>query len=209
MLTKSQKTLLKLVGKRITVFHSERLPLDTPFIMVGNHQSYLDPLTMWYATAKYCRRQMYFPAKHELRKYFGRLGNWLGMLYIDTKDKAAVLKTANENLDQGYCIGIFPESTRNRVSKINMLKGKTGAARLALATGVPVIPTGIFVPKGATMPQAVKNYFLSHDQFSITIGQPINFPKQSLESLNYDQLVDTTRTIMKSIGKLCNKNYTY
>jgi 1-acyl-sn-glycerol-3-phosphate acyltransferase len=208
MISHSQRVLIKMIRRRVKVIRPELLPRGA-FIIVGNHQSYLDPIPMWFAVAEHRDQQTFFLAKHQLRRYFGRLGSWLGMIYINPKDKASTLTTARKHLEQGHSIGIFPEGERNYASKINLLKGKTGAARLALTTNLPVVPTGVIAPPGYTMPQAIKSYFFTRVEYSITIGQPIKFEQPALENITHKQLEDTTRTIMKAVGQLSNKHYPY
>ena len=110
---------MKLVRRRVRAHNVELLPKG-PFIIVGNHQSYLDPIPMWYVVAENRGRQTFFPSYHQLRRYFGRFGSWLGMMYIDPRNKADVLRIAREHLSMGNCIGIFPESRRNYASDKNL-----------------------------------------------------------------------------------------
>ncbi|MFH0952404.1 MAG: lysophospholipid acyltransferase family protein [Patescibacteria group bacterium] len=199
-----------LVRWRIKIINPDNLPTGRPFIIVGNHQSFLDPIASWYAVAEMLDRRTYFIAKRFLKRVFGSLGDWLGMLYLGKQsDKASILRVAEKYFQRGNCIGIFPEGTRNRPDNKDLLKGKTGAARLALATGAPVVPTGIIAPPGWTARQAIYNYFFTRRTYSITIGQPLTFSKKKPEEITYSLLKETTRTIMKAVGELCNKNYPY
>lgn len=194
---------------RIKVIHPERLPQDTPFIIAANHQSYLDPMTSWLAVARYANRQTYFIAKHQLKPFFGRFGSWLGMMYINPQDKARILETARQHLAQGFCIGIFPEGMRNNYHSTELLKAKTGAARLALTCDVPVVPAGIIAPAGLTAVEAFKNFFRPSREYSITIGEPLRFKQVLLEKISHDDLEKTSREIMYAVGTLCNKKYSF
>lgn len=207
MLKKAFLPLLYLLRWRIKVHHSENLPQDGPFIIIANHQSYLDPIASWYAVAEYTHRQTYFIAKHQLKPFFGRFGQWLGMMYINPADKAGILDTARKHLLATHCIGIFPEGKRDLDStSTTLLKAKTGAARLALTCNVPIVPAGIVAPVGATAFEATRNY-LSRKEYSITIGTPLRFKQIDPEKITHDDLEKVSREMMRRVAELCHKKY--
>jgi 1-acyl-sn-glycerol-3-phosphate acyltransferase len=70
-------------------------------------------------------------------------------------------------IERGRCVGVFPEGTVNRHPE-QMLRGYNGAARLALETGVPVVPGGIRFP-GAGKRRRVSDL----DAFSVEFGTPM------------------------------------
>ena len=125
----------------------ENVPEEGPAILASNHLSYADwlfmPLTL--------SRKVTFVAKAE---YFTTPGlkGWLqktffrgaGQVPIDrsSADAAAgALVSARRVLDAGELFGIYPEGTRSHDGRL--YRGKTGVARLAIETGVPVIPVGV------------------------------------------------------------------
>lgn len=59
--------------------------------------------------------------------------------------KMPAMERAANLLDQGHCVGIFPEGTTNSDPK-QMLRGFYGAAQLSMTKGVPVVPAGIRFP---------------------------------------------------------------
>lgn len=209
MLNRVQRAVMPVLRKRIVVHRPELLPHDRPFIMAANHQSYLDPIAAWFAVAEHCNRQTFFITKHPLKKWFGRLGQSFGMMYINPADKPAVLLTAATHLAQGTCICIFPEGARNKVANGQILKAKTGTARLALTLGVPVVPAGIVSPSGRAVIEAVNNFFSSAAEYSVTIGKPLAFSQVDQSRLSYDLLTKTMRQVMRCVGELCHKEYPY
>ena len=114
------------------------------------------PVTTWPSpTASTCclvvRRRITFLAKAEyftgtgLKGWFTR---WFytaaGQVPIDRTDADSAqnaLDTAERILDEGKLLGMYPEGTRSPDGRL--YKGKTGLARLALQTGVPVIPVAM------------------------------------------------------------------
>jgi 1-acyl-sn-glycerol-3-phosphate acyltransferase len=109
------------------------------------------------------------------------------------------LRTALEN-DQ--IIVIYVEGDTNRKSQL--LKGKTGAAELALETNCPIVPIGL--KKTGKLLQTIVN-----------VGPVIDLTEEqkSLERIQGDQkayyllLRETTDKIMRKISKLCEKPYPF
>ncbi|HSA40263.1 MAG TPA: lysophospholipid acyltransferase family protein, partial [Mycobacterium sp.] len=125
----------------------EHLPVDGPAILASNHLAVMDSFYL----PLMVRRRITFLAKQE---YFtgtgvkGRLLAWFytvaGQVPIDRADAdaaQAALATAERILSQGKLLGMYPEGTRSPDGRL--YKGKTGLARLALETGVPVIPVAM------------------------------------------------------------------
>ena len=132
---------------RPQVSGSENVPDEGPAILASNHLSYADwlfmPLTL--------TRRVTFVAKAE---YFNTPGikGWFqkrffsgaGQVPIDRSGASAAegaLTAAKRVLDEGELFGIYPEGTRSHDGRL--YRGKTGVARLALETGVPVIPVAV------------------------------------------------------------------
>jgi 1-acyl-sn-glycerol-3-phosphate acyltransferase len=116
---------------RLEVIGLEALPESGPVLLVGNHDSQMDPVVVGVAARR--RRQIRALAKSSLWKVFG-LGpilNGMGQIPIDRgRGDVHALDWAVEALRNGSCIGIFPEGT---ISRGWMLRARSGAGRLALA----------------------------------------------------------------------------
>lgn len=121
----------------------EHLPKDGSFIAVSNHVSYVDPTTL----AQYLYLNGYIPhflAKAPLfdvpvvgtfLRAFGQIPVHRGTL----RAKEAVDKGL-EVLSGGGVIAMFPEGTLTRDPDLWPMVARTGAARMALETGVPIVP---------------------------------------------------------------------
>ncbi|MCL1840770.1 MAG: 1-acyl-sn-glycerol-3-phosphate acyltransferase [Propionibacteriaceae bacterium] len=123
----------------------ENVPQTGPALMVVNHLSSLDPPMMGEYFA-YSGRWPYFLAKASLFKVpgvgflFRRAG--LVPVYRGTTHADDALLAAEEHLRLGHLVVIYPEGTTTRDPQEWPMEPRTGAARLALSTGVPVIPVG-------------------------------------------------------------------
>ncbi|MGU4837240.1 1-acyl-sn-glycerol-3-phosphate acyltransferase, partial [Escherichia coli] len=129
-------------------------------LLASNHLAVVDsfylPLVL--------RRRIFFLAKAEYFTGTGIKGKLIKFFYSSTgqvpidrtnADSAAdALTAAAKILDQGKLLGMYPEGTRSPDGKL--YKGKTGLARIALETGIPVIPvaminTDVVNPPGSKM----------------------------------------------------------
>ena len=154
------------------------VPTSGPVILASNHLAVIDSFFLPLVV----RRRITFLAKAEyftgtgLKGWFSR---WfftaVGQVPIDRADAdaaEAALQTAKRLLGEGKLLGMYPEGTRSPDGRL--YKGKTGLARLALETGVPVIPvamigTNVVNPPGSTM--------LRFGHVGIRFGKPMDFSR--------------------------------
>lgn len=132
---------------RLRVDGAQHVPATGPAMIASNHQSYLDSIAIPIAAGRPVR----FIAKAEYFTGTGVMGAinraWfggMGAIPVDRNDpRAAVrsLELAEEVLRAGGAFGIYPEGTRSRDGRLH--RGRTGIARIALATGAPIIPCAI------------------------------------------------------------------
>lgn len=73
--------------------------------------------------------------------------SFLNVLKPSFADTMAPLERAQEHLKAGRSVGVFPEGTVNHDPGV-LLRGRLGAARLAVDTGIPIVPAGIRVAPG-------------------------------------------------------------
>lgn len=108
----------------------EALPPEGPVLVVGNHDSHWDPVTVGVAAIR--RRQIKALAKSTLWDVKGLSPVLDGMGQIPIERGAGdvgALSRAIEELRAGACIGVFPEGTRSRGE---VLRARSGVGRLAL-----------------------------------------------------------------------------
>ncbi len=186
----------------------ENVPTEGPAILASNHLSYADwlfmPLTQ--------KRKVTFVAKAE---YFTTPGikGWFqktffsgaGQVPIDRSgaDAAAgALISAKRILADGGLFGIYPEGTRSHDGKL--YRGKTGVARLALETKVPVIPVAV-IGTDVVAPPGKK--FGSFTRPIVRFGKPLDFSRY--EGLEDDRFIlrSITDEIMYEIMSLSGQEY--
>src|SRR5206468_1715681 len=125
----------------------DNVPRDGGLIVAMNHLSWSDPFALSHYVYK-AGRYPVFLAKSPLFevKYLGAILRKLGQIpvYRDTTDAALALRDAEQGLRDGQCLMFYPEGTVTRDPDLWPMHGKTGAARLALSTGAPVVPIAHF-----------------------------------------------------------------
>lgn len=124
---------------RLNVSGLEQIPAG-PVLFAANHQSYADIPVFCAAVT---RKQIGFVAKNTLRRIpvFGRWMREIRSVFIDPHDARSSLKTMTEGaglLSKGFSLVIFPEARRSRGP--SPLEFKPGSLRLALRSGVPIVP---------------------------------------------------------------------
>lgn len=119
-----------MIWGRLRVQGLEALPKSGPVLVVGNHDSHWDPVTVGVAAIR--RRQIKALAKSDLWKVRGLAPVLDGMGQIPIvrgAGDAMALARAIEELQGGACIGVFPEGTRSRG---RVMRARSGVGRLAL-----------------------------------------------------------------------------
>ncbi len=128
---------------RYEVVGLENIPPEGGFIAVPNHNSHIDPFPWAHVLFEEGIAPV-FLAKSSLFETPGVA--WAmratGQVRVDREQVGAAgsLAHARAALRDGHCIGIYPEGSLTRDPDQWPMRGKTGAARLALETGAPVIP---------------------------------------------------------------------
>jgi 1-acyl-sn-glycerol-3-phosphate acyltransferase len=115
---------------RLQVEGLEVLPESGPALVVGNHDSHWDPVTVGVAAIR--RRQIKALAKSDLWQVrgLGPVLDGMGQIPIDRgAGDAGALARAIEELRAGACIGVFPEGARSRG---RTMRARSGVGRLAL-----------------------------------------------------------------------------
>jgi 1-acyl-sn-glycerol-3-phosphate acyltransferase len=186
----------------------EHVPTEGPAILASNHLSYADWLFMPLAVP----RKVSFVAKAE---YFTSPGikGWLqktffsgtGNIPIDRAgaDAAAgALLSAKRVLGAGELFGIYPEGTRSHDGRL--YRGKTGIARLALETEVPVVPVAV-VGTDVVAPPGKK--FGRWTRPHVRFGKPLDFSRYA--GLENDRFIlrSITDEIMYEIMRLSGQEY--
>jgi 1-acyl-sn-glycerol-3-phosphate acyltransferase len=183
----------------------EHFPSEGGMILAANHLSYADIFAVSLFADK-AGRYPVFLAKSALFdvKGLGHILRELGQLpvYRGQADAALVLKDAELGLKHGACVIFYPEATVTRDPDQWPMVAKTGAARLALSTGAPVIPVAHWgaqqiLPYGSFRPHLVPRRTVH-----IVAGPPVDLSAFAGQPLTSQTLRAATTVIMADITRL-------
>jgi 1-acyl-sn-glycerol-3-phosphate acyltransferase len=137
-------TLFRVLGFRFDLRGIENIPLAGGAVLASNHVSYFDFMFVGLAAHERDRRLVRFMAKKQVfdHRVSGPLMRAMRHISVDRAAGAASYEHAVAALRSGELVGVFPESTISRAYVPRPLK--SGAARMALQAGVPLIPVVIW-----------------------------------------------------------------
>ena len=182
----------------LTIEGLDNVPDEGPAILCPNHLSFCDSVFVPVSL----RRRVWAIGKGEY------MDDWktkhlfpaMGMIPVDRTGRSVAwsLGIAQERLEAGELIGIFPEGSRSRSGLLH--RGHVGAAHLALRTGAPIIPVGI-IGSAAAMP--VGNKLPVHKgRIIIRIGSPIGLGEYLGRPRTGAAKEALTRAVMTEIAAL-------
>lgn len=178
----------------------ENIPTSGPAIVVFNHRSYFDPIVMALVIAKAGRNVRGLGKKEVFDvPIVGRLMKASGGIRVDRGTGSdEPLDAAIAAVEAGELLMIAPEGTIPRGPAFfdPVLKGRWGAARIAAATGAPVIPVGLWGtekvwPRSARLP---KMSLTDRPLVTATVGPPVKLTHRSADA--------DTKRIMKALSAL-------
>jgi 1-acyl-sn-glycerol-3-phosphate acyltransferase len=173
------KPLLNLISKKD--WHGgENLPKSGAAIAVCNHISYLDPLTFTHFLFNNGRAVRYL-AKASVFKIpvVGRVLLGAGQIPVEreTANATDALQHALAFLRAGHLLGVYPEGTLTRDENYWPMKAKTGIARLAIISKVPVIPCAQWGAQEILPAYSKKFKLFPRTKVTVVAGKPLDFSK--------------------------------
>ena len=162
---------------KFSVTGEENLPTEGGFLLVSNHLSNVDPLCLcWYFMKR--NTAVRFLAKKSMFSVpvFGWIIKGMGLIPVNRdSNPSAVLAPTREALTAGEVVGIYPEGTLTRDPDQWPMEFKSGAARLALDTGVTVIPLSQWGPQDIMAPYNAKGMDMRPGRrISYHFGAPVD-----------------------------------
>ncbi|MEI7660228.1 MAG: lysophospholipid acyltransferase family protein [Actinomycetes bacterium] len=170
------KAFWKYLGLQFDFKGEENIPRKDGAILAINHIGYLD-FALTGTAALPAGRYVRFMAKKEIfdNRIAGPLMRGMHHINVDRSNGSASFVTALRALKAGEIIGIFPEGTVSTSFEIKELK--SGAVRLAMGAGVPIIPTIVWGSQRVWTKGVKRN--LKRNNFPITVrfGEPIFYQR--------------------------------
>ena len=170
------KAFWKYLGLKFDFQGDENIPRKGGAILAINHVSYFD-FAMTGTAALPAGRYVRFMAKKEIfnNKLAGPLMRGMHHINVDRENGSASFVAALRALKSGEIIGIFPEGTISTSFEIKGLK--SGAVRLAMGAGVPIIPTIIWGSQRVWTKGIRRNLRRKNFPVSVLFGEPITYSR--------------------------------
>ena len=197
------RAVLRVVGARSWT-GADRLPRDGGFLLAVNHISAVDPLTLGDFLLS-SGVEPAFLAKASLFEVpvLGPLMTRLGQVPVlrGTADARLALAAGEARVREGGCVVMYPDATITRDPELWPMVGKTGTARIALATGCPVVPVAQW---GAhqLLPRGGRPQLWPRPRLRLVVGEPVDLTRWQGRALDVAALTEATDAIVDAVVAL-------
>ncbi|MEY4900030.1 MAG: hypothetical protein RI895_452 [Actinomycetota bacterium] len=182
------------------------LRIDRGIVVAMNHLSWYDPLV----AAHFVNdngRPVRFLAKAEIFKVpvLGAILKSAGQIPVQRGNSDAAagsLRAAFSAIEDKQCVVIYPEGTLTRDPKLWPMTAKTGAARIALMTGAPVIPAAQWGPQDVLAPYSKRLRLFPRKTMHVWAGPEVDLDDLRALPVSAATLREATERIMRDITKI-------
>ncbi|MFD4294625.1 lysophospholipid acyltransferase family protein [Rhodococcus sp. NPDC058505] len=194
------RTLFFAEGLRFTISGAEHIPASGGAVIAINHTGYMD-FTYAGIPAREVKRYVRFMAKKEVfdNPIAGPMMRMMKHIPVDRSAGADSYRAAVQALRDGELVGVFPEATISRSFEIKDFK--SGAARMAIEAGVPIIPVVIWGSQRVWTKGHPKRLGRTNTPISMAVGEPIAAVGPA------DALTATVHASMESTLHALQENY--
>ncbi len=196
--------LLLLLTRRRWV-DGTKIPASGGCVVASNHISHADPLTFAHFVYGH-GRLVRFLAKAEMFDVpvVGTIIRSAGQIpvYRLTADASVAFRAAVAAVEKGECVAVYPEGTITRDPGLWPMTGRTGAARIAIASGVPVIPIAQWGAHEILWPYAKRPRLFPRKTIVMKAGDPVDLDDLREQPLTPEVLREATTRIMDAITTL-------
>lgn len=178
---------------------------DGGIIVAVNHNSWFDPLVIAHALWDNDRPPRFLAKESVFRvPIAGSIITSAGQIpvYRETREAVAAVRDAITAVNAGECVVVYPEGTITKEPNLWPMTGKTGAARIALATGRPVIPMAQWGATDVIAPYKKELRLLPRKTMHVRVGAPVDLSDLAGLPLDQTTLEIATNRIMDAITAL-------
>jgi 1-acyl-sn-glycerol-3-phosphate acyltransferase len=196
------RLIFRAQGLKITVTGVENLPTSGGVVIAVNHTGYLDFMLAGLPSYQQgLGRKVRFMAKQEVfdNKITGPIMRSLRHIPVDRQDGAASYEAAVRNLKDGELVGVYPEATISRSFEIKEFK--SGAARMSVDAGVPIVPHIIWGAQRVWTKGHPKKLLRPKVPIAVLVGEPIQ------PTLGTAELTDLLHSRMQHLLERAQEQY--
>jgi 1-acyl-sn-glycerol-3-phosphate acyltransferase len=183
----------------------EKIPASGGCVIAMNHVSHIDPLTLGWLLYEHGRLVRYLAKDTLFRtpvvKHIVRDAKQIPVSRL-TADAAKAFDAACQAVRDGECVGVYPEGTITKDPDGWPMRGKTGAARIALQTGCPVIPIGQWGAQDILPAYSLRYHAFPRRTARYKVGDPVDLADLMDKPITNEVLHEATERIMAAITEL-------
>ena len=188
-------------------FHDrEKMPQTGAVVITPNHYSNIDPVVIGVATW-YLGRLPRFMAKASILKVpvLGWILRKSGQIPVErggSTRSSAALVAAKELVSKERAVIVYPEGSLTRDPDIWPMRGKSGAVRLALELGIPVVPVAHWGTQNLMARYSKKLNVFPRHTIDVKVGDPVDLSEFQDKPLDNKTLTAATTKVMDAITAL-------
>lgn len=183
----------------------QEYPPTDGIVVVSNHISWFDPIVLSHLMWDNGRPPR-FLAKEVLFRipFVGQIVGNAGQIpvYRETDVAADSVRAAVEAVRDGEAVVVYPEGTITRDPDLWPMTGKTGAARIALLAGVPVIPVAQWGAQDVMAPYAKEFKMIPPKRMQLRVGAPVPLDDLRGREITAEVLQNATDRIISELTVL-------
>ena len=191
---------------RWDIVGSDRLTEDKDGVIVSpNHLSWFDPLVVAYVMWDADRPPRFLGKEAVFRiPVLGRIIRGAGQIpvYRDSNEAGLAIRDALAALSAGECVVVYPEGTITRDPDTWPMAAKSGAVRLALASGRPLYPVAQWGANEVMAPYAKQFRILPRKTMHVVVGEPIDLSDLAERPVDGKVLAEGGERLMTAITAL-------
>jgi len=172
-------------------------------VIAANHMSWFDPMAICHVLNDNNRIPR-FLAKDSLFEIpaVGKVISGTGQIpvYRNTENAAEAVSAAVTTVAEGQAIVVYPEGTLTRDPELWPMTGKTGAARIALTSGAPVVPLAHWGAQKVMRPYKKEFRIIPPPRIAVSVGKPVELADLREQKLSPEVLTEATSRIMDAIA---------
>ncbi|GAB2569727.1 lysophospholipid acyltransferase family protein [Leucobacter ruminantium] len=185
---------------------TSKLP-SGPFILAPNHYSEIDPIAMG-AAVWHLGRLPRFMAKASLFKVpvLGWVLRASGQIPVEREGSSrsgnSPMGAANQLIERQAGVIVYPEGTLTRDPELWPMRGKSGAVRLALASGIPLIPVAHWGTQRLMPRYGKRIHPFPRKTIEVAVGEPLDLSRYRDRGLDQRVVSEATKDLMDAITAL-------
>jgi 1-acyl-sn-glycerol-3-phosphate acyltransferase len=194
------------VAARYRITDGHKFPRQGAFVLSPNHYSNIDPIVMGLVSWKLGRLPR-FLAKASLFKL--PVAGWLltksGQIPVQRGGSvrgSEPVKAARRLVENGQMVVVYPEGSLTRDPDLWPMRGKSGAVRIALEQGIPIVPAAHWGTQHLMERYSNKLHLFPRKTIRVKIGDPIDLAEFRGRNLDNATLNEATAVVMQAITVL-------